>query len=499
MTRASIIGVVDTAAAGLASKMLVPKKVIKNQVAKEAVNIGVAQPAAQIISGAGGEAAAQLATEGEIKKPGQVLLEAVGEGPTSLLETAAFGGREAYERLPSTIAKREAEAKAIEDQKKILDKLNAPGALDNLGQQFNETVEKLKASINPDTKKPYTEQEAYAVAGDAILQGGLLDGTESTIGGTDQSGVSVSGKPSETDTGAIDTTGGDLAAAGTTTTDVGGGERTELDTLTADLKAKYNLTDEQATAAATEKIRQQQVVAGAGTSTKTPQLGPVELKQLNELTVNLDRAKTNLESVQSSQVRGGPEEVEATAALKKAEDEYFGFLETIGSPPTTTTEVTPSAPPVKTGKPRGRPTAAKTPEEQAKADAYKKQRQAIGRNAINEINKAEKVLTQEVNTEQIINNAANEQDAISQLSQLKIQRIGALETAYRLSVDPDQKNKTAGKRASTLLEAADPKELEAAKQIYKDKQKIGAPSRAEITESTNGQDNPVFEKYNNAC
>jgi hypothetical protein len=68
MTRASIIGVVDTAAAGLASKMLVPKKVIKNQVAKEAVNIGVAQPAAQVISGAGGEAAAQLATEGEIKK-----------------------------------------------------------------------------------------------------------------------------------------------------------------------------------------------------------------------------------------------------------------------------------------------------------------------------------------------------------------------------------------------------------------------------------------------
>jgi hypothetical protein len=102
LTRGSIIGVADTAAAGLASKLLVPKNVIKNQFAKEAVNIGVAQPVAQILSGAGGEAAAQLATEGEVTKPGQVLLEAAGEGPTSVLETAAFGGKEAINRLKAT-------------------------------------------------------------------------------------------------------------------------------------------------------------------------------------------------------------------------------------------------------------------------------------------------------------------------------------------------------------------------------------------------------------
>ena len=99
LTRASIIGAADTAAAGLASKLLVPKNLVKNQLAKEAVNIGVAQPVAQMLSGAGGEAAAQLATEGEVTKPGQVLLEAAGEGPSSVLETAAFGGKEAINRL----------------------------------------------------------------------------------------------------------------------------------------------------------------------------------------------------------------------------------------------------------------------------------------------------------------------------------------------------------------------------------------------------------------
>jgi GNAT superfamily N-acetyltransferase len=99
LTRGSIIGAADTAAAGLASKLLVPKNVIKNQFAKEAANIGVAQPVAQMLSGAGGEIAAQLATEGEVTKPGRPILEAVGEGPSSVLETAAFGGKEALNRL----------------------------------------------------------------------------------------------------------------------------------------------------------------------------------------------------------------------------------------------------------------------------------------------------------------------------------------------------------------------------------------------------------------
>jgi hypothetical protein len=527
LTRGSIIAVADTAAAGLASKMLVPKQLIKNQLAKEAVNIGVAQPTAQIISGGGGEILAQLATEGEVKKPGRAVLEAAGEGPTSLLETAAFGGQQAYERLPSTIAKKEAEAKAVEDQKKILDKLNAPGAIENLGQQFNETVEKLKGAINPDTKKPYTEQEAYAVAGDAILQGGLLDGTESTIGGTDQSGVSVPSKPIETDTGAIDTTGGDLATAGTTTTAVGGGEGTELSALAAELQAKYpQLTNEQALANAKESLRQKQIAAqqqaaGVGTPTPPAITVPQNLVDLYAKSIAADEATSIYPSpankrnatmasrrlIEAKAAQLGLTKKDylketATGETRALDDAIIDAYDKQQPPSSDTIDTTDTTedgkPPVKIGKSRGRPIVTKTPEQQAADAAYKKQRQDIGRNASNDINRAEKVLTQEVNTEQIINNAANEQDAISQLSQLKLQRIGALETAYRLSVDPDQKNKTAGKRASTLLKTADPKELETAKQIYESKKKIGAPSRAEISESTNGQDNTVFEKFNNA-
>ena len=450
-----------------------------------------------------GEQTGDVFSEENIKA---VLNAAAAEAAGGLGGTTVTTGLKVAQGQAAQNQARAEEAKA--KQLQILDKLNAPGALENLGQQFNETVEKLKGAINPDTKKPYTEQEAYAVAGDAILQGGLLDGTESTIGGTDQSGVSVPSKPSETDTGAVDTTGGNLAAAGTTTTAVGGGEGTELNTLAADLKVKYNLTDEQATAAATESLRQKQIATqqqaaatGAPTTTSVEPTAEEDLQTLKKLEKRRNAADLKVKRAQTSE-----ETRKAKELLQKIDDEWDAFTKEsqprrdkrvaeLTGQPTTSTDTTATKPPVKIGKPRGRQPIVRTPEEQAKVDAYKKQRQDIGRNASNDINRAEKVLTQKVDTEQIINNAANEQDAISQLSQLKIQRIGALETAYRLSVDPDQKNKTAGKRASTLLEAADPKELEAAKQIYKDKQKIGAPSRAQMTESTNGQDNTAFEKF----
>jgi hypothetical protein len=482
LTRGSIIAVADTAAAGLASKMLVPKGVIKNQFAKEAANIGVAQPVAQMVSGAGGEAAAQIVTEGEVTKPGRVLLEAAGEGPTSVLETAVFGGQQAYERLPSTVAKREEETKAAEDQKKILDRLNEPGAMENLGQQFNDTVEKLKTSVNPDTQQLYTEQEAYDAAGDAILQGGLLDGTESAISRTDQPGVSVPSEPSETDTGTVDTAGGDLGAASTATTAVGGGEGTELNTLTpAEIKNQANT--EALNVFNVPKTENPDGTVAYGSPT------PAVQKQVDAYSLGAYDAAQGFDGAKYAAGMKGKE--------KKAYEDGFAYgQQAIGQSTTPTETTTPTTtPPVTIGKPRGRPKAVKTPEQQAAAAEFRKQRQSIGRNASNDITKAEKILTQEVDVEQIITNAANEQDAISQLSQLKLQRIGALETAYRLSIDPDQKNKTAGKKASTLLAVADPKELQTAKQIYEDKKKIGAPSRAEISESTNGQDNTAFEQF----
>lgn len=518
MTRASIIGIADMAAGNLASKMLVPKGVIKNQVAKEAVNIGVAQPAAQVISGAGGEAAAQIATEGEIKKPGQVLLEAVGEGPTSLLETGAFGGKQAYERLPSTIAKREEEAKAVDAQKKILDKLNAPGAMDALGQQFNDEVERLKSTVNPKTVKkdgtggrPYTEEEAFAIAGDAILQGDVLDGLGSDVGGTDQSSLSLSGGPSGTDTGTTDTTQGDLATAGTTATDVGGGERAELDTLAADLKAKYpQLTDEQALKNAEESLRQKQMAAGMGTPPAAPTTTvPQNLIDLHAKSIAADEANkvsstpANKRNATMAARRLG----EAKAAqlgltyedyLKESDPQAIRALDDAVASQYNQLQETSTEdgkPPVKMGKPPGRPKSDKTPEQQAAAAAYRKQRQDIGKNALTEVTKAEKVLNRVVDEQAIIDNSGTEKEAQDTLFGLREERIGALSAAYGLSVNPDQKNKTAGKRATALLEKADPQERELGKQRHEAKQKLGAPSRSEIIESTNGQDNPVFEKF----
>jgi hypothetical protein len=49
-----------------------------------------------------------------------------------------------------------------------------------------------------------------------------------------------------------------------------------------------------------------------------------------------------------------------------------------------------------------------------------------------------------------------------------------------------------------LLDKADPQERELGKLRHEAKQRLGAPSRSEIIESTNGQDNAAFEKFNNA-
>jgi hypothetical protein len=515
LTRGSIVALADTAAAGLASKMLVPKGVIKNQFAKEATNIGVAQPVAQMVSGAGGEILAQLATEGEVKKPGRAVLEAAGEGPSSLLETAAFGGQQAYERLPSTIEKREAEAKAIEDQKNILTKLNEPGAMDALGRQFNDVVEKLKASINPDTQKPYTEQEAYDAAGDAILQGGLLDGTESTIGGTDQSGVSVSGKPSETDTRITDATPGDLGAAGATTTAIGGGEGTELNTLTAEIKAKYpQMTDAQATAAATESLRQKQIAAGqqaAATGAPTPPTitAPQNLIDLYAKSVAADEANKVFSTPANKRnaTMAARQLIEAKAAqlgltkedyLKESDPEAIRALDNAIATQYNQLQETPgkkTTPPVTIGKSRGRPKTVKTPEQLAAAAATKKQQQTTGRDAVNAVASAEKTLAVEIDEAAIIDRSTNDAEAQDAIYAAKQKRLDAVEKLYGITVDPNQKKKTAGTRATAALEKATPQERELAKQRYEARQKIGAPSRAEVSESTNGQDNDAFEKF----
>lgn len=89
-TRAGIIAAADAATAGLASKTMAPKA-ITSAAGKQLVNIPT-QMAVQAAGGAGGEAGAQLATEGAITEPGAVVAEAVGELGGAPAEVAAFGG-----------------------------------------------------------------------------------------------------------------------------------------------------------------------------------------------------------------------------------------------------------------------------------------------------------------------------------------------------------------------------------------------------------------------
>jgi hypothetical protein len=87
-TRAGIIGAGDLFLGGLASKTLVPKR-ITGPVAKNVTNIGT-QVGAQAVGGGGFEAAAQVATEGKVSKPGEILAEAFGGLGTAPLDVYAM-------------------------------------------------------------------------------------------------------------------------------------------------------------------------------------------------------------------------------------------------------------------------------------------------------------------------------------------------------------------------------------------------------------------------
>lgn len=89
--RAGMVGVFDAAAGLLGAKALIPSKLVTNPVRQEALNVLVAQPAAQMALGGGGEAMAQLASEGQVSSPGAVALEMVGELATAPVEAGAFG------------------------------------------------------------------------------------------------------------------------------------------------------------------------------------------------------------------------------------------------------------------------------------------------------------------------------------------------------------------------------------------------------------------------
>jgi hypothetical protein len=93
------------------------------------------------------------------------------------------------------------------------------------------------------------------------------------------------------------------------------------------------------------------------------------------------------------------------------------------------------------GKPRGRKPVVRTPEEQAEAEAQRKQRQAIGRDAIREADKAQAVITREFN----LDDYATEDAAKASALELLQERQGALVAAYNTmankSLAPNSKAK----------------------------------------------------------
>lgn len=93
-TRGGIIGAIDAATGGLATKTFAPKA-LTSPASREAANL-VTQTGIQMAGGAGGEAAAQLATGQELQ-PGQIAAEAAGEligAPIDIAGAAVAGVRE---------------------------------------------------------------------------------------------------------------------------------------------------------------------------------------------------------------------------------------------------------------------------------------------------------------------------------------------------------------------------------------------------------------------
>lgn len=297
----------------------------------------------------------------------------------------------------------------------------------------------------------------------------------------------------------------------------------ELDTIANTLKTKYGLSDEKAIKQATEVLSQQKIVSEFGdkngtqpsngvntgpnqSSVPMPQNGPEltggpaasqstglaspvgvagqpgvraggvqanepsalikteEVKQLNNVTKNLEKAKANLDKVQNSQVRGGPEEVKATAAVKKAEEKYFSLLNDINqkygqqaptaptetTPPDVTSEVTPAVtPPVATKGKRGggRKPTVKTPEQIAQGKQTAAQQTKDNKAAIAAANEHANILEQSAPER---DNFASQEAYLDASMQYRARRNQALDALHEISKGP-QRDNAGGRKAKEAL------------------------------------------------
>jgi hypothetical protein len=381
---------------------------------------------------------------------------------------------------------------------------------DALDKQFADTVTKYQ-------QQGFTAADAEKLANEDFKELGYGDQLIARAG---KPGISVSGEPSGTIPGTTGTGRTDLAGTGTTTGVAGSGETTELNTLAAELKAKFNLTDEQALKAATESLRQKQMAAGMGAPTAVEPTAEEDLKTLNKLKRRLadaDRAERRSEDTSPNsptKLKVQKIRAEMDAFFEESEPRRAKRIAELTGQQTTPAEVTSTE--ITPAKPKGRPKAVKTAEEIAAAQETRKQQAAMGRDAINAINRANNVLSKPFNAEA---DFATEKEAQEALDEFNNKRRVVLEAVYAISVDPNQKNKTAGIRAKEMLSKVTPQEAENAKLRHETRQKtkataaptlskedIGSFGRVTniedvqplIGESTNRNNNVKYDTFTNA-
>jgi hypothetical protein len=467
-----------------------------------------------------GEQTGDIFSEDNVKR---VFDSAAAEAAGSIAGSGINVGTNVGQQM---IQKKAEELAAQEFERQLRQKIIADSA-DKIAPIFDELVDQYKNQINPKTGNPYTEVEAFKLAGQALSKGAVdVTDTEAEPGAGEPSVSVLSGEGtiSEPAPGAEGVEPGGVAAVGDIPSGVGGTEGAGVPSLDAAIQARANeLIAEAADLGATipmdvaiERATTELTEEGGATVLDATQriedrddadlaagileddqrraqlqLGKEETKDLQDalelakiavqegegrtffpddvqdargLVNNINAifagledgtltyAENNVKSLLTDaknltetfkQRIADRDKFEAERAAQPA-DAKFEYeerpdLKVISGGKTTTTPAETKLKPQ--GKPRGRKPVVRTPEEQAEAEAQRKQRQAIGRDAIREADKAQAVITREFN----LDDYATEDAAKASALELLQERQGALVAAYNTmankSLAPNSKAK----------------------------------------------------------
>ena len=352
---------------------------------------------------------------------------------------------------------------------------------ENLGNVVDSIKERIAQFVTPKTPEAdefttlvnryrdsgLTYDEALNQAKQDFVEAGR--GDQSTIGGTDQSGVSVSGKPIETDTGTIDTTGRDLATTGTTTTTAGSGEGTQLGALEPTAEEDYKTLQR-----LTRRIK----------DAERAERRAEDLSENSKEKIALRKANAEFQAfARESEPRRARRFEELTG-------EKFKTIYDKLPVDTEATEVVTT--PVARGKPRGRPKAALTEAEAVAKAAERKAQQAAGKQVIRTAEKLQKISQEQFDP----NKFETVEDLAEGEKEFNERRRQALEDAYGLAVQGSTKENKAGTIGQAILEAATPQERQLAKERYEMRKKT---ARSELLEATDGNENTVYTNFKTAA